>query len=108
MPSKQMLSSVLILGSVAYSPLVAQTVAPTPPPPGAEPTVAVAPGVPDIMRRQGLSEADARAVLDRQGEISRFLTGSALTQRSDFVDLVVRPKPYRSSSLSTGTCDCRR
>ncbi len=92
---KPILFVALVSGTILASPAGAQRVAPAPPPPGTEPAIKVAPGVPDIMRRQGISEAEARAVLDRQGEISRFLAESPLTQRPDFVDLVVRPKPYQ-------------
>lgn len=84
----------LISAALAVSPARSQGVPPAPPPLGEEPAIEVAPGVPDVMRREGLGQTEARAVLDRQGAIARFLNDSGITRRDDFVDLIVRPKPY--------------
>jgi len=88
-----------LLVSSGIEPLSAQGRTPqVPPNPPADPsTLPPAEDVTTafIMREEGVSREEARARVDRQGEIARFLQESGLTGREDFVDLAVRHKPYQ-------------
>ncbi|WP_147270811.1 chymotrypsin family serine protease [Alteripontixanthobacter maritimus] len=53
------------------------------------------PTIPLLMAQDGLTAEEATALLDRQGAIQSYLETSGVTQRPDFLDLVVRPKPYQ-------------
>lgn len=77
------------------SPAPAQKALPSPPAnPGAE-RLTDSPALPYLMADEKLSAAEARDILMLQSDIQSLLASNSLTGRDDFVDLVVRNKPYQ-------------